>query len=158
MIGRYTPFEKAWFEQRIKNHPLKDRIEVISFIPRDALIEYYQTAKLYVFPSLFEGSPRSLREAIACGTSALASDIPGHRGIDPHGDFIRFAPVGDLDSWVHLAREALRESPVDYQNRTHIGIQRLINYHHPHRVADQWSKLYRTVAVQLGLASYEQSI
>lgn len=157
MIGRYTPFEKPWFEQRVKDHPLKERIEVMNFIPREQLITYYQTAKLYVFPSLFEGSPRSLREAIACGTSALASDIPGHRGIDPRGDFIRFAPVGDLNSWVSLAQEALNESSMEYQNRTDLGIQRLINYHHPDRVADQWSELYRMVAVQLGLASYEQS-
>jgi glycosyltransferase involved in cell wall biosynthesis len=153
LIGRETTFEKRWFRQRVNHHPLKDRIEVLDFMPREQLIQYYRRAKLYVFPSLFEGSPRSLREAIACGTSTIASDIPGHRGIDPKGQFIRFVPVGDLETWVRLSKEALEESVANYQERTLIGINRLLEHHHPTRVADQWAQLYQKIATQNNLTS-----
>lgn len=154
LIGRETPFEREWFRRAIETHPLRSRIEVISFLPREALIDHYRAARLYLFPSLFEGSPRSLREAIACGTPAIASDIPGHRGIDPQGNFIRFAPVDDLSRWLGLAREALDEDEASYRIRAEDGARHLNTIHHPSVIAQQWLNLYEQVALQRGLCAH----
>ena len=110
------------------------------------MIAYYQKARLYLFPSLFEGSPRSLREAIACGTPAVASDIPGHRGIDPQKQFIHFAPVNDLEAWHHSVQKALHESVKDYEQRAYRGRAWLLEHHQPLKVAQSWAKLYEKVA------------
>jgi glycosyltransferase involved in cell wall biosynthesis len=43
------------------------------------LVEWYRRAWLLVSASLFEGWGMTITEAAACGTPAVASDIPGHR-------------------------------------------------------------------------------
>ena len=146
LIGRETDYERRWFRQKVESYSLKDQIKVIDFLPREDLIKYYQEAHLYLFPSLFEGSPRSLREAIACGTPAVASDIPGHRGIDPEQGFIHFAPVNDIDAWYQSVQKALNESKQEYEERSQRGRAWLIDHHQPHKVAQSWAKLYQKVA------------
>lgn len=146
LIGRETPFERQWLVQCLENHPFRDRIECAGAIPRDQLLHRYQTASLYLFPSHFEGSPRALREAIASGLPAIASDIPGNRGIDPGHQFIRFAPVSDLSAWIDQSLEALREPPHSRLERIRAGVTHLREAHSPEAVATSWLNLYQAVA------------
>lgn len=143
LIGRSTPFEKDWILQTIKEHPFRSRITLTAVMPRKNLIPIYQSAHLYLFPSLFEGSPRSLREAIACGCVAVASDIPGCRGVDPKGDFIHFTKVNHVVDWIKVWTNALEESPQIHKSRQIKGIQHLKNTHSTHAVAQSYVKLYR---------------
>ncbi len=149
MIGRETDYERRWFRQKLESYSLKDKIRVIDFLPRDELIRYYQSAHLYLFPSLFEGSPRSLREALACGTPAVASDIPGNKGIDPKEQFIHFAPVNDLDAWYQVVQKALYEPSEQYEQRAKQGREWLIEHHQPMNIAQRWAQLYLQVAQQV---------
>jgi glycosyltransferase involved in cell wall biosynthesis len=50
---------------------------------------------LFVLPSLEEGIPRCLMEAMALGVPVLASDIPGNRELAGPGDCARLFPAGD---------------------------------------------------------------
>ena len=149
MIGRETDYERRWFRPKLESYSLKDKIRVIDFLPRDELIRYYQSAHLYLFPSLFEGSPRSLREALACGTPAVASDIPGNKGIDPKEQFIHFAPVNDLDAWYQVVQKALYEPSEQYEQRAKQGREWLIEHHQPMNIAQRWAQLYLQVAQQV---------
>ena len=49
------------------------------------LIELYKKYIFYISPSLFEGNPKTLLEAMASGCVVLASDIPNHREIIKNG-------------------------------------------------------------------------
>ncbi len=60
----------------IKNLNLKNRIIEILSPSDDELINLYQHAKLFVFPSLFEGFGLPPLEAIALGCPVIASNIP----------------------------------------------------------------------------------
>lgn len=151
LIGRETSFERHWLHSRLEAHPLRSRITLTSFQPRDALIEAYRSAALFVFPSLFEGSPRALREAISCGLTAVASDIPGHRGIDPQGAFIRFAPPHELDAWLTATRAALDEPCAERLERSRHGVDWLRTNHSPDAVASRWMYIYQQVATERGL-------
>ena len=143
LIGRHTPFEKVWMTQAIAKHPLKHRITLTSVLDRLALIPIYQTAHLYLFPSLFEGSPRSLREAIACGCVAIASDIAGCRGIDPQGNFIHFAQMNHLSSLVNTWVKALQEDSLNYRQRQIRGIQHIQQHHSTYAVGQSYLQLYQ---------------
>jgi glycosyltransferase involved in cell wall biosynthesis len=145
LIGRVPPFERRWVEKSLNQHPLRSRIEVIEGLPRVELISRYKRSGVYLFPSLFEGSPRALREAIACGCVAVASDIPGCRGIDPNGRFIHFAPPRKLELWEKVVSDALIEPADDYLGRQRRGYTRLRTAHSPERVAQNYVDLYRTL-------------
>ena len=59
---------------------------------------FYAAADVFVLPSLEEGMPNALLEAMATGLACVASDLPGTRGIVEHGRSGLLVPPGDADS------------------------------------------------------------
>jgi glycosyltransferase involved in cell wall biosynthesis len=53
----------------------------IDRIPNNELPQYYNSAQMCVFPSLHEGNPKSLLEAMSCGLPIVALDSPGINNI-----------------------------------------------------------------------------
>lgn len=49
----------------------------VGFVDRSTLLEYYQNATIYVFPSYYEGLPTTLLEAMSCGLPVVATDVDG---------------------------------------------------------------------------------
>jgi glycosyltransferase involved in cell wall biosynthesis len=54
-------------------------------------------ADLAVFPSLWEGTPNAVLEAMAAACLVLASAIGGHRDLIAHGETGALLPLGDFD-------------------------------------------------------------
>ncbi|OVE71796.1 hypothetical protein BVX93_02270 [bacterium B13(2017)] len=71
---------KGWksdeFHKVFEELKLQDHIHFIGFIKSDDLPYIYHLAKLFIFPSLYEGFGMPPLEAMACGTPVIASDIP----------------------------------------------------------------------------------
>lgn len=65
--------------QMIEQFHLEDRVALPGVISREKLPAYYRAADLYVSASHSDGTSISLLEAMACGTPALVSDIPGNK-------------------------------------------------------------------------------
>jgi glycosyltransferase involved in cell wall biosynthesis len=53
-------------------------------LPHSELPRRFNSAEIVVLPSLYEGHPKSLIEAMACGRPVVASDAPGIREIVSH--------------------------------------------------------------------------
>ncbi len=101
------------FGPELKNlEELRDRLGlggVVSFhysAGREQLIRAYREADLFVLPSLFEGMPLSVLEALACELPVAMSDIPAAEGlIEP--EFGWRIDAGDEDSWTELIAQIL---------------------------------------------------
>ncbi|MEK7111595.1 MAG: glycosyltransferase family 4 protein, partial [Patescibacteria group bacterium] len=52
-------------------------LKVTDQIPNEKLPETYRQADIFVLPSLAEGHPKALLEAMSCGLACIASNIPG---------------------------------------------------------------------------------
>jgi len=54
-------------------------------VPNDALPEYFNRCSAFILPSLYEGHPKTLIEAMACGLPVIATEVPGIRELLCHG-------------------------------------------------------------------------
>jgi glycosyltransferase involved in cell wall biosynthesis len=54
--------------------------------PQEQLRMHYQSADCLLNPSLYEGMPNVLLEAMACGLPVIASDVAGNREVVRHGE------------------------------------------------------------------------
>lgn len=63
---------------------LGDRVTWIGNVPNEKLPDYMNSARFFVLPSLYEGHPKALMEAMACGMVVIAADSPGIHDLLEH--------------------------------------------------------------------------
>jgi glycosyltransferase involved in cell wall biosynthesis len=74
MVGR-GPL-KDDFVGMIQEMDLEDKVVLRDFIPNGDLPRLYQESSLFVLPSLEEGVPRTILEAMACGRPVVCTALP----------------------------------------------------------------------------------
>jgi glycosyltransferase involved in cell wall biosynthesis len=62
-------------KRTVKELGLEHQVVFAGLVPEDELTAFYQTAKMYVFPSLYEGFGLPPLEAMRCGTPVVASKV-----------------------------------------------------------------------------------
>lgn len=62
------------------------RLRVLGKVDNDRLPGVLRQWSGFVFPSLYEGHPKALIEAMACGLPVVAMDVPGVRNLVRHGE------------------------------------------------------------------------
>jgi teichuronic acid biosynthesis glycosyltransferase TuaC len=81
----------------VYNKNLSDRVNFVGSVPHNNLCHWYNAADVFCLPSLWEGCPNVVIEALACGTPVVSSSV----GAVPH--FVNFCsgmlvPPGEADS------------------------------------------------------------
>jgi glycosyltransferase involved in cell wall biosynthesis len=68
----------GWKSNRLQNmvNSNLDKIIQLGYVPDKDLVGLYNGAKVFMFPSKYEGFGMPAREAIYCGTKCITSDIP----------------------------------------------------------------------------------
>ena len=144
-VGPIVPWEEQWFNEERTRLGLDEIVTTTGRVEQSDLIELYRQAQLFVFPSRFEGSPRSVREALACGCRVLASDIPGHRGLDPDESFMGFVPDFDPQSWVRAMHGFLEEPHTEAAQRAERGVEHMKRVHSFEAVGESLLELYERI-------------
>lgn len=101
----------------------------------------YKLFDLFVLPSLWEGLPTVILEAMASGVPVVATDIPGTRELIRPGETGWLARPRDPSSLAHSILDALS----DPSKRTTIAqnaFQEVISRFSMDRIADQYEELY----------------
>lgn len=111
IAGQGTPNQKL-----VRSLGLTDSTTHLGFVDRKNLPRYYNTADLFVLPSIDEMGPNTLVEALACGTPVVATDLPGINEYPPSDASVFFSPrsakslstalnaaLNDLDSLTRAA-------------------------------------------------------
>jgi teichuronic acid biosynthesis glycosyltransferase TuaC len=69
--------EREALQARIAQHNLTERVTLVGAKPQAELGDWYAAADLFCLASHREGCPNVVVEALACGTSVVASDVGG---------------------------------------------------------------------------------
>ncbi len=81
-----------------KHAVLPPGIRYLGFLPEAELPSLYAAARVFLFPSRWEGFGLPPLEAMACGTPVLCSDIPPLQ--ETVGDGGQLLPLHDVTPWV----------------------------------------------------------
>ena len=70
--------DEAALRQQARDLGLASRVQFSGWVPREEIVTHYQRADIFVLPSLDEGMPNVVLEAMACGLPVLATAIRGN--------------------------------------------------------------------------------
>ncbi|WP_321491560.1 glycosyltransferase family 4 protein [uncultured Desulfobacter sp.] len=102
MLNQLASFKQSGF-QRLKIHmagdgPLKkelqdfadksglsENIEWYGWVSKNKLLELYRHSDCFINPSFCEGMPNAVLEAMACGLTVIASNVPGNQEVVDDG-------------------------------------------------------------------------
>ncbi len=97
-VYRYYICGRGLLEEELKvlakELNLEDQVIFLGY--REDVADIYQAADLFIFPSLREGLPMALMEAMAAKTPVVCSDIRGNRELVPDKE-LRFNPQDAAD-------------------------------------------------------------
>lgn len=94
-------------EAELKRLAAELQAPVVFLGPRSDVPGLLRAADLFVFPSIIEGMPLALIEAMTMSLACLCSDIPENR--ETGADAIVYAPPGNVDALTAAMRAVLRD-------------------------------------------------
>ncbi len=93
-------------------------VEVIPYIEREQLLQYYQRAMVYCQPSYAEGLPNSLCEAMLCECVPVGTNVGGiPTAIGDVGFLVDYGDISQLVECLKKALKAPRSVGVKARNR-----------------------------------------
>lgn len=116
--NRLTVIGGGSLEKELKAYVHKNNLNVkfLGILPNDQLPKELIKNEIFILPSLHEGSPKALLEAMACGLAVIGADVPGIKEIIQHKEN-GFLCATDADS----IRRAIMEVAGDESLRKKIG-------------------------------------
>jgi len=131
---------RARIVEWIGRNGLEDRVTLIGYTP--ALWSLMKRASVLVSPSLFEGSPNVVLEAMACRCPLVISDIPEHRAMLDEAAAILVNPRSATQLAAGI-RDVLRD-PDAALRRADAAFARIQRFT-PASIAQQYLDVYRTI-------------
>ena len=121
IIGEVRPAEQAILQTYALQHPeAAQRIIITGQLPSPELVaQHLQLCDVYLQPSLWEGLPNALLEAMACGCCCIASDAGGIPEVIESGQNGFLVPRSQLN---HLGAMVLEVLGLEPTTRQQIGI------------------------------------
>lgn len=74
---------KKKIEQKIKDEKIRN-VKLSGVIPNNRMPLELNKSQIFIIPSFFEGNPKVLLEAMACGLAVIGADVKGIREIITH--------------------------------------------------------------------------
>lgn len=88
---------RASLELQARQLGIEDAVTWHGWLNKPAMAQAYRQADVFVNPSLYEGMPNTVLEAMASGLPVIASDVPGNDELVDDGRTGLLFPLGDAD-------------------------------------------------------------
>ncbi len=99
--------ERPAIEAFIAEHGMADRVHVLTY--RNDIPDLQAAADVFLMPSLWEGFPLAILEAMLAGTPVVASDVCGIPEAIVAGEHGLLVPPGDVDALAAALRSMLTD-------------------------------------------------
>ena len=115
---------------------ISDKVVMTGF--RSDVYEFYRMADCYIHPSIREGLPASIVEAMATGVPVLATDFRGIRDIIPNRE--RLFDSSSISDTVRVLNNWLNESSDDSEQENGV-----VDYYNLDSVVNEFVRLYKSI-------------
>jgi alpha-1,3-rhamnosyl/mannosyltransferase len=134
-------WEMSQFEDDLERLNRQGYLRMIGYVPNEDLPLLYSAAKLFIYPSFYEGFGLPPLESMACGTPVITSNVSSLPEVVGDAGFM--VPPDDV---VGLSEKILRlvedDEAVEYLSKKALDRARLFTWE---RCADQTVDVYRRV-------------
>ena len=130
--------------RQISDRGLKRQVVFTGYVPHRDVLAWMKEMDIFAFPSLHEGSPNALLEAMACGLPIVTSRIGGIVDIVEDNRDVLLVPADDVD----MLSEKLQQLVQDVALRKRLGRaakQKIESQFSPDRETEIWLGIYRRV-------------
>lgn len=135
--------ERSKLENLANELKIAAHIEFLGF--REDAVTYFHDFSVFVLPSISEGIPRCLMEAMAATVPVIASDIPGNRNLVSHGHTGLLFSVGNSQDLADKIRQMM-DGPVAARNMAKNGTRKVEEEYSSRRMAREYSAIYQELA------------
>ena len=142
--------QRAELERAVHRDGLADRVLFRGTV--DDVSPYLRASDIFVFPSMGEGMPNALLEAMASGLPCVASAVGGCRDAIAHGKTGLLVPAGDASAF-QGALETLVESSAMRERLGAAARQDAVSRFGLERMVDRYEACYRAVVAGHPVAS-----
>lgn len=146
LIGDFVEKERDYWNQQIAASGIGDRLKVTGILSRAETLSYLPHLDMYVIPSLHDGCPNAMLEAMLAGCPIVGSNVDAIGEILADGASGIAVNPGDSQA---LAR-AIRELAGNSARRSSLGIgarQKVLNQLAPRIEKENWLTVYRQVLI-----------
>ena len=123
---------------------LRERVNVIPFVPRDDMAAVYAAHDIFVIPSLVEGMPLTLLEAMSTGMPVVTTNTCGMADVVEDGFNGLLVPAADTEKLAG-GIERLCQSP-DLRKRLGLAGQETMRRYTWERVTERMEKIFALAA------------
>ncbi len=109
LIGGLRPKDEEVYQLFRRRNPQLSLCPV-PYVPQSELVDYYNLMDLILMPSLRDGLPNVLLEAMACGRTVVASDVGGLSDVIEDGQNGFLVPPRDKQALVDRTLSALADA------------------------------------------------
>jgi glycosyltransferase involved in cell wall biosynthesis len=103
---------RSELQQRCSDAGLDDVVTWHGWCDKERLLKHYHDADCLLNPSLCEGMPNTVLEAMACALPVLASDVPGNDAAVVHGETGTLFELGDVRQSVDAMHRMIAEPAI----------------------------------------------
>lgn len=132
-----------WGYKYIKDENLANHVKFVGHLSRNEMRKWYNKSTVFVLPSPQEGSPRVVKEAIACGCPVVCADLPGTRTLDKSNQIIKLFESGNSSELENQLSNVIYKSNL---NSTEIRNFAMDNFS-PEIIADLNLKFYNNLYI-----------
>jgi glycogen(starch) synthase len=131
----------AELKEKVRKNQLEQHIEWVQRVPLETLPSYYRSADICVVPSVYDNSPYTCLEAMACGRAVVGTSAGGTREYIINGESGIIVPPRDSEALSQSILQLLKNPDMRKQLAT-AARERVLTHFQRKEIARQTVELY----------------
>jgi len=149
LVGPLAPLEADYYTRLLDTAACRDRILRTGTVPHHAVGGYVAACDVMAFPSLAEGLPNKVMEAMAGGTCVVAARVPGNSDLIEDGVDGRLFEPRDVEALEAALDEALA-NPGKRAAWARSARDKVARHYTRTRERSAWIECYRAAGIRVG--------